>query len=416
MSLLWVVSLLFLGMSQAAMIEVNPGTIDEILKKHNLVMINFSAGWCRYSQALKTVFEKAAAELESTPGVALVYVDCVAHASICQNYRVNKYPTMKFIRGGELMKSEYRGQRSVEAITGHIKSLMEDPVKQLHGDTELSLAKEANKKKFVLGYFTSTNSYSYEVFKASAQVMHGQCQFYAIIGDDAKEKIDAMGKENIFLINDVDHPEKVFEGSVTDQPQLSTWVKDNCVPLVREITFENGEELTEEGLPFVILFHDPEDQDSVKLFTQKVSEQCQDQRNGVNFLHADGFKFAHPLSHLGKRTGDLPVLAIDSFKHMYLFPQFENIHRPGRLRRFVEDLHSGRLHREFHGEVFNDRKNEDSEPIPLPKDPKLAAKVIAEQQKLDRQKKDAGTAPPESVFRKLEPNKNRYSILEKDEL
>jgi hypothetical protein len=30
-----------------------------------------------------------------------------------------------------------------------------------------------------------------------------------------------------------------------------------CSPMVREITFENGEELTEEGLPFLILFYDP---------------------------------------------------------------------------------------------------------------------------------------------------------------
>ena len=41
---------------------------------------------------------------------------------------------------------------------------------------------------------------------------------------------------------------------------------------------------------------------------------------GVNFLTADGLKFSHPLYHLGKSTNDLPVLAIDSFRHMYLFP------------------------------------------------------------------------------------------------
>jgi endoplasmic reticulum resident protein 44 len=28
-------------------------------------------------------------------------------------------------------------------------------------------------------------------------------------------------------------------------------------PMVREITFQNGEALTEEGLPFLILFYDP---------------------------------------------------------------------------------------------------------------------------------------------------------------
>lgn len=39
----------------------------------------------------------------------------------------------------------------------------------------------------------------------------------------------------------------------------------------------------------------------------------------VNALTADGIKFAHPLHHLGKSANDLPLIAIDSFKHMYLF-------------------------------------------------------------------------------------------------
>lgn len=398
------------GVVAGGMINLDPNNVDQTLKDNPLVMINFSAGWCRYSQALKPIYEKAADALANTPGVKLAYADCVAHNDICTKYRVSKYPTMKFVRSGELMKSEYRGQRSVEAITEHINKLMEDPVKQLHGDEELKTLKSETKSKFVLGYFASTSSYGYEVFKSSAQAMLGQCHFYAMTGDDAKPKIASFGgQERVYLVNDVEG-DKVYEGSATNQPQLSTWVKENCVPLVREITFENGEELTEEGLPFVILFHDPEDQQSVKLFTEKVAEQCQDQRSGVNFLHADGFKFAHPLSHLGRTTKDLPVIAIDSFKHMYLFPKFENIKKPNRLRRFIEDLHSGRLHREFHGEVFKDRIGEDDEQPP-PKN----AQEAAEQQK-NRVERDAATNPPESVFKKLEPNKNRYSLLNKDEL
>lgn len=39
----------------------------------------------------------------------------------------------------------------------------------------------------------------------------------------------------------------------------------------------------------------------------------------VNFLTADGLKFTHPLHHLGKTAADLPILAIDSFQHMYLW-------------------------------------------------------------------------------------------------
>ena len=50
-----------------------------------------------------------------------------------------------------------------------------------------------------------------------------------------------------------------------------TWAVEKCSPLVREITFENAEELTEEGLPFLILFHHPDDHDSVKAYTELVT-------------------------------------------------------------------------------------------------------------------------------------------------
>ena len=54
---------------------------------------------------------------------------------------------------------------------------------------------------------------------------------------------------------------------------LKTWVSDKCIPLVREITFENAEELTEEGIPFLLLFHHPDDAASVELFKTEVAKQ-----------------------------------------------------------------------------------------------------------------------------------------------
>ncbi len=61
----------------------------------------------------------------------------------------------------------------------------------------------------------------------------------------------------------------------------------------------------------------------------------------VNFLIADGIKFAHPLHHLGKSKDDLPLIAIDSFRHMYLFPKYEDMKTPGKLKEVLPDLKSG---------------------------------------------------------------------------
>ena len=113
----------------------------------------------------------------------------------------------------------------------------------------------------------------------------------------------------------------------------------------------------------------------------------------INFLTADGLKFAHPLHHLGKSTSDLPLIAIDSFRHMYLFNNFQDIFIPGKLKQFLNDLYTGKLHREFHYGPDTD-KNEV---------PQINGQVRAP------------TSPPESTFKKLAPSKNRYTLL-RDEL
>lgn len=65
----------------------------------------------------------------------------------------------------------------------------------------------------------------------------------------------------------------VFLGTITDYEQLKTWAGDKCIPLVREITFENAEELTEEGLPFLLLFYNPSDKDSIEEYKTEVARQ-----------------------------------------------------------------------------------------------------------------------------------------------
>jgi endoplasmic reticulum resident protein 44 len=65
----------------------------------------------------------------------------------------------------------------------------------------------------------------------------------------------------------------VYIGSLTDYENLKTWAGDKCIPLVREITFENAEELTEEGIPFLLLFYNPEDKKSIEEYKHEVAKQ-----------------------------------------------------------------------------------------------------------------------------------------------
>jgi endoplasmic reticulum resident protein 44 len=203
--------------------------------------------------------------------------------------------------------------------------------------------------------------------------------------------------------------ENPYSGPLNNYEALYAWANERCTPIVREITFENAEELTEEGLPFLILFHKPDDTKSVSKFEEQVKIQLAHLKSSINAVHADGLKFSHPLHHLGKSASDLPLIAIDSFRHMYLFPDFNQLEHNQNLLQFVNDLHSGKLHREFHNGPDPTTKTQKAEEIELNvQQPNHLPKKIDS----DNAQKEQGvkSTPPESVFIKLAPSRERYSI------
>lgn len=372
--------------------------IDETLANNELVFINFYAQWCRFSNLLAPTFDKAADKIRekfAEPGrVVMGKVDCDLESVVAARFHISKYPTLKVIRNGQPAKREYRGQRSVEAFEEFIKKQLEDPIREFFDMRELDELDD--KKRMIIGYFDRKDIPEYNLFRKVATNLKDDCQFHAGFGNASKamhppgEAIIVFRSDKA-LSNDED---ETYKGSLTNYDELNVWTQEKCVPLVREITFENAEELTEEGLPFLILFHAPDDIESVKLYKDIVARTLLSEKQNVNFLTADGLRFAHPLHHLGKSTTDLPLIAIDSFRHMYLFQDFKDIHVEGKLKSFLQDLYSGKLHREFH--YGPDVTQNDI--------PQVTGKQVK-----------TPTTPPESTFKKLAPSKNRYTLL-RDEL
>lgn len=385
-------------------LELHKGNIDTALASNDIVFVNFYANWCRFSQMLKPIFEDAARTIKEqfvTQGeVVLAGVDCDREPEISQKYHISKYPTLKLFRNGRLVKREYRGQRSKDAFVQFIKEQLVDPVVQLSSPEDVP--KLDTNKRTIIGYFRDTSSPEYLVYKKVAGALRDDCAFYAGIGDNFRNEL-TTGESIMFRPSKTSGDEDMlYMGTLSNFDLLHTWSLDKCVPLVREITFENGEELTEEGLPFLILFHHPNDVDTVRNFHEVIARELIQEKGNVNFLTADGTKFTHPLHHLNKSPQDLPLIAIDSFKHMYLFPDMNKLTEPKRLLTFVQDLHSGKLHREFH---------HGPDPVPQSSTAGRGTKDQGAQDKPARK----GTDPPESQFKNLKPSEHRYTIL-RDEL
>lgn len=373
-------------------VQLTQQNFDSILASTELVFINFYADWCRFSNILMPVFDEAAAaiakEFPEAGKVVMGKVDCDKEGPIATRFHITKYPTLKVIRNGQPAKKEYRGQRSVEAFTKFISRQLEDPVKEFGKLSDLGQL-ESN-KRIIIGYFDRRDQPEYQIFRRMATNLKDDCQFHVGFGE-ASQQMHPPGQPIIVFRPDKDRStdlDETYPGSLTNFDELHVWAQEKCVSLIREITFENAEELTEEGLPFLILFHAPDDTENIKKYHDIVKNELLSEKQSINFLTADGKKFAHPLHHLGKSEQDLPLIAIDSFRHMYLFPKFEDMDIPGKLKEFIQDLYSGKLHREFHYGPDSDSDNE---------------------------KQDKPTKPPESTFKKLAPSKNRYTLL-RDEL
>ncbi|XP_035529076.1 endoplasmic reticulum resident protein 44 [Morone saxatilis] len=390
------VVLLVMGLStpgQAEITSLDSGNIDDVLNNAGVALVNFYADWCRFSQMLHPIFEEASnivrEEFPNTKQVVFARVDCDQHSDIAQRYRITKYPTLKLFRNGMMMKREYRGQRSVAAIADFIRQQQVDPVKEIHSLEEVNAVDRS--KRNIIGYFENKDSDNYHTYEKVANILRDDCTFSAAFGT-VSESERFSGDNVIYKPLGESVPDMVYLSSLNNFDLTYAWAQDKCVPLVREITFENGEELTEEGIPFLILFHVKEDAESLEKFQHEVARQLISEKGSINFLHADCEKFRHPLLHIQKTPADCPVIAIDSFRHMYVFPDFKDLDIPGKLRQFVLDLHSGKLHREFH-----------HGPDPTDSTPGQ-----------EETGGEVASSPPESSFQKLAPSETRYTILRRD--
>lgn len=378
-------------------LELTTDNFDASTSKYQIVVLNFYADWCPYSARWKPVFRDTAKliynETKDIDPNTVIFgqINCEIETTLSQRFRITKFPTTKLTLNGKACKKEYRGARTSDAFKEYVKKFLTDPIITVKSRAELVEKVDEKKGAFIMysGRLDEhgdkpVESPELQMFRRVAQTLREDCQFFYVTSFASRDKVQPPDLYKIIFKphhKGIDH-EVIYGSTLGDSATLASWAKDNCIPLVREITFENAEELTEEGLPFVILFYDPNDKSWIELYKRVVEQELKAEASGVTFLYADGHVFSHPLKHLGKTTKDLPVVAIDSFKHLFLYKQpVASISQPGRLKQFIADLHSGKLDREFH----------------FGPDPVAPG--------------SAQTSPPESAFNKLQPSAHRYSLL-----
>lgn len=97
---------------------------------------------------------------------------------------------------------------------------------------------------------------------------------------------------------------------------------------------------------------------------------------------------------------------------MYLFAEFNDIYKPGKLRKFIDDLHSGKLHREFH--YGPDPTSEEEKSEPKPSEPSSEHHDDHDIKSTENQVDEVDETPPDSTFVKLAPSDKRYTLIKNE--
>ena len=130
-----------------ALTEASHAAIEH---KYPLLLVNFYAPWCPWSQRMNPVWEAAARTLHGRypPGsdgrLLLAKVDCTVERPLCVQAGIQGFPSVRVFRGGSDLVANtaalgraaqdhatYVGDRTVDAIVAFVESILPPPAAQL---------------------------------------------------------------------------------------------------------------------------------------------------------------------------------------------------------------------------------------------------------------------------------------------
>lgn len=262
------------------------------------------------------------------------------------------------------MKTEYRGQRTLSAIRSYIEKLIDNEIPLMDDIEQLTYVRADNNHRCVIGFFPSTNNDVFQIFKKVSGIFHEQCYFYAYIND--------VQRVPLIAVRDSALGDDVFTGKLNIS-SIYYWIRDNCKPLVPEMTFNNAEEFIEKRKPLLILYRNSSNVEPTNQFINAVNREAKDLLGStISAVHVEGSAFRNALRFANVSLDDIPLIQIDTFDTYFNLPNFTSILNYGTLRAFIITS----IQSSANGSYSKDRK---------------------------------------SIFDKLKPSSNRYSFVTEEE-
>jgi thiol-disulfide isomerase/thioredoxin len=105
-------------------VDLNKDNFDLFSKQFNVLVVNFYAPWCPWSQRLRPSWEKAAKIMadrfnpEMDGRILLAKVDCTMNIDLCRSHHIQGYPSIRIFRKGHDVRGDEHGQHEHDSYYG----------------------------------------------------------------------------------------------------------------------------------------------------------------------------------------------------------------------------------------------------------------------------------------------------------
>ncbi|KAI8622045.1 hypothetical protein BC830DRAFT_1057549 [Chytriomyces sp. MP71] len=104
-----------------AVIQATASNFKEIvLDTDHVAMVEFYAPWCGHCKNLAPEYKKAADSLKGLAKMVAVDCDADANKSLCGQYQVQGFPTVKFFGKNKKSPMDYQGERKAKAMVDYV--------------------------------------------------------------------------------------------------------------------------------------------------------------------------------------------------------------------------------------------------------------------------------------------------------
>ncbi|KAJ5963811.1 uncharacterized protein N7479_003687 [Penicillium vulpinum] len=209
---------------------------------HDPWIIKFYVPWCHHCQALAPNWNSMAKEMKDTLNVG--EVNCELEKRLCEDARVNAYPTIYFFRGGE--RVEYTGLRGLGDLISYTNKAVGvgSSIQDVDAATFKKL-EETEEVLFLYLYDHATTSEDFEAMNRLTLSLVGHARIVKSNSAPLSERFKISTWPRLLVVRDgrPNYYNALAPKDMRDFRQILSWMQTVWLPIVPELTASNAQEI-----------------------------------------------------------------------------------------------------------------------------------------------------------------------------